>query len=614
MNRVRLALCVLVLCGLSVTVAAQEERATPVVTAAAPAEKIRFAGSPSAIQMRIEVRSAGGAPVYDSDWKDGNILDWLPQEGSGQPLSFGEYRLVMKTKNLAGQVSEKETSLRVDSSGMAVEGQLSASPKITLTAHDGETGQLIATSGDLSFRFGDFLNRKDTEAMRLTAAGELNVNGVIRTKGVMFPDGTILTTAGAATVGEGDGVMRQRPSASTVPSAPRTPNRGANLKPPILPLNAPTLSAAHPTPRPNFAPDFQFKVTDVGVSVGTTNPAYRLDVTGVINTGTEYDIGGTAFAHNFGTDNAFLGVSAGNFAMSGNDNTANGFYALHYNSTGSWNTGSGAYALNFNTTGHDNAASGWSALFANSTGYDNTASGSQALRNNSTGYFNTAFGFQTLLHNNTGFYNMAIGHQALYNNTGADNLALGALAGYNLTTGNHNIHIANQGVAAEANTIRIGTPGTHNRAFITGIRDVTVGSDAINVVIDSAGQLGTAVGVPSSRRYKFDINSMDCSTDGLMRLRPVTFRYLAHGDNAPLQYGLIAEEVAEVYPELVTRNKDGEVDTVMYQFLAPMLLNEVQKQHRQIEEQRAENAVLRDQLQRLMQRVDRLEAKPAVSQ
>src|SRR5207245_11459298 len=110
----------------------------------------------------------------------------------------------------------------------------------------------------------------------------------------------------------------------------------------------------------------------------------------------------------------------------------------------------------------------------------------------------------------------------------------------------------------------------------------TTNADAVAVLIDSAGQLGT---VSSSRRYKFDINDMAGATDGLMRLRPVTFRYLAHGDNAPLQYGLIAEEVAEVYPELVAPNKDGEVETVMYQFLAPMLLNEVQKQHRQIEDQ-----------------------------
>jgi hypothetical protein len=118
---------------------------------------------------------------------------------------------------------------------------------------------------------------------------------------------------------------------------------------------------------------------------------------------------------------------------------------------------------------------------------------------------------------------------------------------------------------------------------MAGIRDAMTGiANAVNVVIDSNGQLGT---VSSSRRYKFDIAGMRDATEGLMRLRPVTFRYRAHGENAPLQYGLIAEEVAEVYPELVTRNKDGEVETVMYQFLAPMLLNELQKEHRRNEEQ-----------------------------
>ena len=124
--------------------------------------------------------------------------------------------------------------------------------------------------------------------------------------------------------------------------------------------------------------------------------------------------------------------------------------------------------------------------------------------------------------------------------------------------------------------------------------------------LDGNGQLGT---VSSSRRYKFDIADMAKATEGLMQLRPVTFRYLAHGDNAPLQYGLIAEEVAEVYPELVTRNKDGEVEAVMYQFLAPMLLNEVQKQRQKIEEQRQENAALRTRLERLEKVVGELTAK-----
>src|SRR5439155_16735159 len=150
------------------------------------------------------------------------------------------------------------------------------------------------------------------------------------------------------------------------------------------------------------------------------------------------------------------------------------------------------------------------------------------------------------------------------------------------------------GGAAESSTIRIGTGGTHTKTFIAGITGVTTGGAAVAVLVDGNGQLGTA---SSSRRYKFDIAGMGETTADVMRLRPVTFRYLAHGANAPLQYGLIAEEVAEIYPELVTQNSKGEVETVMYQFLAPMLLNEVQNQHRQIEEQQKTN----DRLERRLE-------------
>jgi polyhydroxyalkanoate synthesis regulator phasin len=420
-------------------------------------------------------------------------------------------------------------------------------------------------------------------------------------------------------------------------------------------------------------------VTNAGnIGIGTSAPSQKLDVAGTVNVAGDLalpattsatvgviTLGGSRFAHNFGGLNTFLGASAGNFTMSGlavgntavgnsalqantdgfyntatglnsllsnttgTNNTATGFAALNNNTTGYYNTASGNGALYNNTTGYYNTASGNWALYYNTTGYYNTASGG-ALFNNTTGYYNTASGNEALYYNTTGFYNTAVGYRALFNNTtGVDNFGFGALAGNNLTTGNHNIDIANQGVAAEGNTIRIGS-GAQTRAFIGGIRGVTTGAaDAVAVVIDSNGQLGTA---SSSRRYKFDIASMGEATDGLMRLRPVTFRYLAHGENAPLQYGLIAEEVAEVYPELVTRNKDGEVETVMYQFLAPMLLNEVQKQQKTIDglittlSQRtadlqaetntvnAENAALRDQVEQLMRRVEQLEAKTAAAQ
>jgi hypothetical protein len=126
----------------------------------------------------------------------------------------------------------------------------------------------------------------------------------------------------------------------------------------------------------------------------------------------------------------------------------------------------------------------------------------------------------------------------------------------------------------------------------------------VPVLVDASGQLGIA---SSSRRYKFEFADMGSATDDLLRLRPVTFRYLAHGESAPLQYGLIAEEVAEVYPEMVARNNDGQIDTVMYQFLAPMLLNEVQREHRQIEEQRKTIETLNQTLDALERRIRALE-------
>jgi hypothetical protein len=312
-------------------------------------------------------------------------------------------------------------------------------------------------------------------------------------------------------------------------------------------------------------------------------------------------LGGNRFAHSFGAFNTFLGVNAGNLTMSGTENTASGAYALSNNLIGLFNTAIGAGAMERNTTGNANTASGDSALRFNTSGSQDTASGNQALDSNTFGNDNTATGFEALFNNTTGSSNTANGHQALLSNTtGFGNIAIGDGAGGNLTTGNNNIDIGNVGIGGEATTIRIGTSGTHTAAFIAGIRGVTTGqADAVSVMIDSTGQLGTT---SSSRRYKFDIASMGEATEGLMRLRPVTFRYLAHGDNAPLQYGLIAEEVAEVYPELVARNKDGEVETVMYQFLAPMLLNVVQKQQQTIDG-------LKTTLEQLMRRVEQLEPK-----
>src|SRR5262249_20169556 len=178
-----------------------------------------------------------------------------------------------------------------------------------------------------------------------------------------------------------------------------------------------------------------------------------------------------------------------------------------------------------------------------------------SLHDDTTGAVNTAVGFNALTSNTDGNGNTAIGHTALAANThGVDNIAIGAGAGVSLTSGDHNIYIGHSGVAVDNGSIRIGD-GLQNRAFMGGIRAVTTGrADAIGVLIDSTGQLGT---VNSSRRVKPDIADIGARSRGLQSLRPVSFRYRAHPPDGPIEYGLIAEEVAEVYPELVVRDAEG---------------------------------------------------------
>jgi hypothetical protein len=298
--------------------------------------------------------------------------------------------------------------------------------------------------------------------------------------------------------------------------------------------------------------------------------------------------GAARFIHNFGVDNTFIGVNAGNFTMTGLKNTASGRSALVSNTTGGQNTASGAHALQDNTTGVNNTASGMSALFSNTIGNDNTASGAFALDSNTSGDFNSASGAGALFFNTNGSNNTASGTAALQNNTtGSNNIAIGYNAGGSLTTTNNNIDIGNVGVAGDVNTIRIGTDLTQTATFIAGIRGVTTANaNAVAVLVDSAGQFGTVI---SSRRVKDDIADMGGASHALMKLRPVTFHYKSdtNPEGRTLQYGLVAEEVAKVAPGLVARSADGRIETVYYQFLAPMLLNEYQRQQRTIEAQAA---------------------------
>jgi hypothetical protein len=258
-----------------------------------------------------------------------------------------------------------------------------------------------------------------------------------------------------------------------------------------------------------------------------------------------------------------------------NGNTAGGSLALQNvvrtPTGGNNNTAFGLDTLENTTTGDNNAAVGALTLLANITGSFNTAIGGQALSNNTTGDGNTASGNSALISNNTGSNNTAIGFRALRESTGTKNIALGYQARGNLTSGNNSMCLGNAGVSIESQTIRVGTGQT--RTFIAGIAGTGVGNAA--VMIDTAtGQLGV---VTSSARHKRDIVPMGNRSAKVLALQPVTFAYRddAQGE---MHYGLIAEEVAAVLPELVTRTSSGEVHTVKYHELIPILLNELQRQ------------------------------------
>src|SRR5205085_9238417 len=208
---------------------------------------------------------------------------------------------------------------------------------------------------------------------------------------------------------------------------------------------------------------------------------------------------------------------------------------------------------------------------------DNTANGRNALFSNTTGSENTAGGFGALAANTTGM----------------NNIAFGSNSGSNLTTGNNNIDIGASGVEAESNKIRIGIVGTQNGAFIAGISGVTVAS-GVGVIVNSNGKLGTIV---SSARFKDDVKSMDYASEAILALHPVTFRYKRELDPEGIpQFGLIAEQVEKVNPNLVVRDADGKINTVRYEAVNAMLLNEFLKEHRKVEEQATAIAELRNSL------------------
>jgi hypothetical protein len=324
-------------------------------------------------------------------------------------------------------------------------------------------------------------------------------------------------------------------------------------------------------------------LTSGGFNTGIGFLSLRSNTAGSFNTA----IGAGTLLANTADQNTATGAGALLNNTIGDRNSANGTFALFNNTSGDSNTAQGWRALFQNTTGARNTASGRAALISNTTGFENTATGGVALESNTTGNDNTANGFAALNGNTTGALNTANGTGALVNSTGDLNIALGFGAGVNLATGNNNIDIGNVGVATEANIIRIGSEvavrdpfgvihPAHTATYIAGISGQTT-SGGVTVYVNTDGKLGTAT---SSARFKDQIKPMDKASEAILALKPVTFRYKKEIDSKGIpQFGLVAEEVEKVNPDLVARAPDGKPYTVRYDAVNAMLLNEFLKEH-----------------------------------
>src|SRR2546427_494667 len=340
---------------------------------------LRVTASERAVQMRVQVLYPGGTALYASDWKGGNSLDL-----SGLPI--GSYELRIFSRDLDGTLSQKETTLQVSPDRITIDPPLPEDVKLTTTAHDGITGQIITTSGDLSFRFGDYLNHRDTEAMRLSPEGNLEVKGWIRAgQGILFSDGTVVDSkkkfkakADASGTGTQNQIAKWIDSAGTLGDAAVSEvggNVGIGTSTPGgklhifgaansdiyaglgVDMNAgpslnfgyggatfgrgagffnarPDPSATAPNPSLRFmtANAERMIITNAGnVGIGTSSPTEKLEINGNLAlpltssaSAGVITMGGNSVFHLFGTGDTFVGRFAGNFATTGNNNTGLG--------------------------------------------------------------------------------------------------------------------------------------------------------------------------------------------------------------------------------------------------------------------------------------------------
>ena len=306
------------------------------------------------------------------------------------------------------------------------------------------------------------------------------------------------------------------------------------------------------------------------------------------------------YSNTLGSGNTATGSNALYTNTGASDNTATGFRALLSNTTGPFNTGTGAEALMFNSSGQANTATGASALHNNGTGSFNTASGAYSLVNHSVGDSNTVVGEGTLFDNQSGTANTAVGRRALAGLlAGNNNTAVGESAGSNNTGGANNVYIG-QGI--------LGVAGENNACYIKSIFGQMSG-DGVAVFVNGQNKLGTN---PSSHRFKKEIKPMDHASEAILALKPVTFHYKTDTANRP-QFGLVAEEVEKVNPDLVVRDNNGDIYSVRYDAVNAMLLNEFLKEHRKNEEQGATIARQQKQIDALTAGLQKVSAQLELS-
>jgi len=374
---------------------------------------------------------------------------------------------------------------------------------------------------------------------------------------------------------------------------------------------SPMVQAVSPAPGGaylgNNTAEGQDALLSLNVNTGTFNTAVgwfslKSNVEGQFNTavgagalfantgGGNTAIGAAAlFSNTVGTDSTAIGFLALFLNITGFDNTANGTGALFSNTEGAGNTATGYFALERNTIGSDNTADGVAALWFNATGAANSVIGFDSLALNTTGNNNTAIGLSALFNNGPGNANTAVGFHALeVKSTGDNNTAMGTFALTNSMTGSNNIALgagAGSNIHTASDTICIGAAGIDatDGCYIGHVFEEPLNPDNLPMAIDVNGKLGTPT---SSRRFKDDITPMDKASEAILALQPVRFRYTKDFDPiGTAQFGLIAEDVAKVNPDLVVRDKEGKPYSVRYDQVNAMLLNEFLKERKKVEAQ-----------------------------